>query len=208
MDKNQEHLKNLSEIRSIMERSTTFISLSGLSGISAGIIGLFAALYVYMRVDVLFGSKRDYLNVPAVKSETITFLILLAVFVLIITFASTIFFTTRKAKKKGLPVWNSSAKRLVVNLFIPLGAGGVFCLILLYHSLYLLIAPSMLMFYGLALLNASKYTLNEIKLLGISELVLGLLSAYWFEYSLLFWALGFGVLNIIYGAVMYIKYEK
>jgi uncharacterized membrane protein (DUF485 family) len=208
MDKNQEHLNNLSEIRSIMERSTTFISLSGLSGISAGIIGLLSALYVYMRVEVLFGSKRDYLNDPAVKTETITLLILLAVFVLIITFASTIFFTTRKAKKKGLPVWNSSAKRLVINLFIPLAAGGVFCLILLYHSLYGLIAPSMLMFYGLALLNASKYTLNEIKLLGISELVLGLLSACWFQYGLLFWALGFGVLNIIYGAVMYVKYEK
>ena len=208
MDKNQEHLNNLSEIRSLMEKSSTFISLSGLSGISAGIIGLASAAYVYMKFEALFSSSRSYTSEPYVKSDTITSLILIAVLVLVLTFASTIFFTTRKAKKKELPVWNNSAKRLVGNLFIPLASGGVFCLILLYHGIYTLIAPSMLLFYGLALLNASKYTLNDIKFLGISELILGLLAAYWFQFGLLFWAAGFGLLNIIYGAVMYFKYER
>jgi len=208
MDKNQEHLNNLSEIRALMEKSSTFISLSGLSGISAGIIGLASAIYVYMRFESLFSTSRSYTGESDYSSGTVISLIMIAVIVLILTFSSTIFFTTRKAKKKELPVWNSSAKRLVGNLFIPLASGGVFCLILLYHGIYTLIAPSMLLFYGLALLNASKYTLNDIKFLGISELILGLLAAYWFQYSLLFWALGFGLLNIIYGAVMYFKYER
>ncbi len=208
MDKNQEHLNNLAEIRSLMEKSSTFISLSGLSGMSAGIIGLVSAVYVYIRFESLFSSGRSYTVEPAFSSDTITSLIVIAVIVLILTFGAAIFFTSRKAKKKGLPVWNSSAKRLVVNLFIPLAAGGVFCLILLYHGIYEFIAPAMLLFYGLALLNASKYTLNDIKYLGISELTLGLIAAFWFQYSLLFWALGFGVLNIIYGISMYIKYER
>jgi len=208
MDKNQEHLNNLAEIRSLMEKSSTFISLSGLSGISAGIIGLVSAVYVYIRFESLFSPGRSYTVEPAFSYGTITSLIVIAVIVLILTFGAAIFFTSRKAKKKGLPVWNSSAKRLVVNLFIPLAAGGVFCLILLYHGIYGLIAPAMLLFYGLALLNASKYTLNDIKYLGISELTLGLIAAFWFQYSLLFWALGFGVLNIIYGIMMYIKYER
>ncbi len=208
MDKNQEHLNNLAEIRSLMEKSSTFISLSGLSGISAGIIGLVSAIYVYMKYEHLLGPYRSYTGTPALSSGTITSLIVIAVIVLVLTFGSAIFFTSRKAKKKGLPVWNSSAKRLVVNLFIPLAAGGVFCLILLYHEIYWIAAPSMLLFYGLALLNASKYTLNDIRYLGISELILGLLAACWFNYGLLFWALGFGVLNIIHGITMYIKYEK
>ena len=167
-----------------------------------------SAVYVYIRFELLFSPGRSYTVEPAFISGTITSLIVIAVIVLILTFGAAIFFTSRKAKKKGQPVWNSSAKRLVVNLFIPLAAGGVFCLILLYHGIYGLIAPAMLLFYGLALLNASKYTLNDIKYLGISELTLGLIAAFWLQYSLLFWALGFGVLNIIYGISMYIKYER
>lgn len=208
MDKNQEHLNNLAEIRSLMEKSTTFISLSGLSGISAGIIGLAAAVLVYFKFEHLFSPNRSYTGAPAVSSGTMTSLIITAVIVLVLTFGAAIFFTSHKAKKKGLPVWNSSAKRLVLNLFIPLAAGGVFCLILLYHEFYGLIAPAMLLFYGLSLLNASKYTLNEIRFLGISELIIGLLAAIWFQYGLLFWAIGFGVLNIIYGISMYVKYER
>ena len=208
MDKNQEHLNNLAEIRSLMEKSSTFISLSGLSGVSAGIIGLISAVFVYLKFEYLFSPGRNYTITTAVSSDTITSLIIIAVIVLIMTFSAAIFFTSRKAKKKGQPVWNNSAKRLVVNLLIPLAAGGVFCLILLYHGIYWLTAPSMLLFYGLALLNASKFTLNDIRYLGISELVLGLLAAFWFQYGLFFWALGFGALNIIHGILMYIKHER
>ncbi len=208
MDKNQEHLNNLSEIRSIMERATTFISLSGLSGISAGIIGLVTSVYVYSRIDVLLEHKREYITSSAGLAETVIEFILTAALVLILTFATAIFFTARKAKKRGLPIWDGSAKRLVTNLFIPLVTGGVFCLILAHHGLFEFIAPSTLLFFGLALLNAGKYTFGEIKLLGISEIILGLVSMYWTSLGLYFWAVGFGVFNIIYGAYMYFKYEK
>ena len=205
MDKNQEHLNNLSEIRSLMERSSSFLSLSGLSGISAGIVGLLTSLYIYTKLDTLFEYNRDYSSVPG---NEILFFILFAGIVLIVTFALVIFFTARKARKKGLPVWDGSAKRLVVNLFIPLVTGGIFCLILTHHLLFDFIAPSMLLFFGLALLNASKYTFGEIKVLGISEIVLGLVSMYWTSLGLLFWALGFGLFNIIYGVYMFVKYER
>jgi hypothetical protein len=205
MDKNQEHLNNLSEIRSLMERSSSFLSLSGLSGISAGIIGLLTSLYIYTILDTLFEYNREYSSVPG---NEILFFILFAGIVLIVTFGAVIFFTARKARKKGLPVWDGSAKRLVVNLFIPLVTGGIFCLILAHHLLFDFIAPSMLLFFGLALLNASKYTFGEIKILGISEIILGLVSMYWTSLGLLFWAIGFGLFNIIYGVYMYVKYER
>jgi hypothetical protein len=209
MDKNREHLKNLTEIRSMMEKASTFISLSGLSGISAGIIGLAASVYVYFKLELsLSSAQRSGYNAPPLSSELISQLIIAAFITLILTFAAVIFFTTRKARKKGLPVWSSPAKLLVLNLFIPLAAGGIFCLLLIYHSYYSLIAPSMILFYGLALVNASKYTFNELKFLGISEILLGLLSMFWFEYAIHFWAIGFGLFNIIYGIIMYHRHER
>ena len=114
----------------------------------------------------------------------------------------------RKAKRKGLPVWDSTAKRLLLNLLIPLATGGLFCLVLLYHRQVGMIAPATLIFYGLALLNASKYTLNDIRYLGILEIIIGLIASVYIGYGLLFWAVGFGVLHIVYGIVMYSKYEK
>jgi hypothetical protein len=203
MDKNQEHLDNLNEIRSIMEKSSSFISLSGLSGISAGIIGL-AASYVFY--SIIYSGRTFN---PNLLPEYITIrLLLTGIVTLVITFTSAIYFTARKAKKKNLPVWSSSSKRLVVNLFIPLTAGGLFCLYLLYYNYLPLLVPAMIVFYGLALINASKYTLSDIKLLGITETALGLISLFFFEYAVLFWAIGFGVLNIIHGIVMYVKYER
>jgi hypothetical protein len=133
---------------------------------------------------------------------------MLSAVVLIVTFALAIFFTARKAKKSGLPVWDGSAKRLVQSLFVPLVAGGVFCLILLYHRYDWLVMPSMLIFYGLALLNASKYTLHEIRWLGLSQIALGLLATFFLTEAVYFWGMGFGVMNIIYGLVMYIKHER
>ena len=106
-----------------------------------------------------------------------------------------------------MKVWDSTARRMVISLFVPLATGGIFCLILLYHHLVFLMAPSTLLFYGLALINASKYTLHEARVLGISEVILGLMAAWLVGYGLLFWAIGFGVLHIFYGLMMYFRYE-
>jgi hypothetical protein len=131
-----------------------------------------------------------------------------AVIVLALALFFGIYFTTRKARKNGLKVWDHTAQRMVINLFIPLIAGGIFCLTLLYHHLIFLLAPATLIFYGLALINASKYTFNEIRVLGISEIILGLMAAFFIGYGLLFWAVGFGVLHIFYGLMMYYRYES
>jgi hypothetical protein len=130
-----------------------------------------------------------------------------AIVILVCALGLAIFFTTRKAKRKGLKVWTRPTRLMLYNLTIPLAAGGAFCTILLYQHLIFLIAPASLIFYGLALLNASKYTLPEIQWLGISEVIIGLIACLLTGYGLLFWTLGFGVLHIFYGAIMYFRYE-
>ena len=207
-DSSSEHLKNLSEIRSLMERSSSFISLSGLSGISAGIMGLLAAYLLNSKLSPFLNRSIDYEMSGVSRTDLIMYGVWVSAVVLVMTFALAIFFTARKAKKSGLPVWDGSAKRLVTSLFIPLVTGGVFCLILIYHYFDWLVLPSMLIFYGLALINAGKYTLSEIRWLGISEIILGLLAAVYLSDAIIFWAAGFGIMNIIYGLVMYIRHEK
>ena len=69
-------------------------------------------------------------------------------------------------------------------------------------------APASLIFYGISLVNASKYTLTDIRYLGVMEIILGLINTQFIDYGLYFWATGFGLLHIIYGAMMWWKYER
>jgi len=213
MDKRNEHLETLSEIRSLMERSSRFISLSGLSGVAAGVFALIGAAMVYLYLDISpFETKRLYYELKPghIKwgMDHLTFFLVDAALVFFFALAGGIFFTTRKARKKGQKIWDALTKRLVINTAIPLVAGGLYCLGLLYHDMFGLVAPSTLIFYGLACINGSKYTLTDIRYLGISEIILGVIALFNIGYGLEFWAFGFGVLHIIYGLVMYYKYEK
>ncbi|MGE0077984.1 MAG: hypothetical protein AB7S48_09010 [Bacteroidales bacterium] len=216
MNSKNEHLRNLQEIRSIMERSSRFMSLSGLSGIFAGIVALLGALAVYIYQKEFFLNRyqnqgvflSDNLLSGSVLCNFIVFCFVDAFIVLMLALFFAIYFTTRNARRKGLPFWDATAKRMLLNLFVPLVTGGLFCLILLYHHLVYLIAPSTLLFYGLALINASKFTLNDVRYLGICEIALGLVAMVYIGYGLIFWAFGFGILHIIYGLAMYIKYER
>ncbi len=195
----------------MMERSSRFISLSGLSGISAGIIALIGSAFIFFYLN--FDTR--YFNIDKYFQEGLyhfgfndaMIILITATVVLASALGFAIFFTTRKARKKGLSVWTRTTKLLLYNVAIPLVSGGIFCFILLYYRLIFLIAPATLIFYGLALLNGSKYTLPEIQWLGISEILLGLVACLFPGYGLFFWAIGFGVLHIVYGAVMYRKYE-
>ena len=214
MDKRNEQLEHLSEIRSLMERSSRFISLSGLSGIAAGTFALIGAAAVYLYFDILpFDEHLVYLSdIVSAKEkwgmDYLTFFFLDAALVFIFAVAGGIFFTTRKAKQKGQKIWDKLTQKLLLNLLIPLAAGGIFCLALMKHEEFGLVAPTTLVFYGLALVNGGKYTLSDIHYLGLSEIGLGLIALFYIGYGLEFWAIGFGVLHIIYGTIMYFKYEK
>jgi predicted lysophospholipase L1 biosynthesis ABC-type transport system permease subunit len=202
-----EQLKDISEIRQLMERSSRFLSLSGLSGVAAGVFALLGAgaAFWYFDFDLQFYRHNFVLN----KWQVIRFLLLDGLLVLVLSLGFGIYFTTRKARKRGQQVWNSTSKRLLANLAIPLATGGIFCLVLLNHA-PVLIPATTLIFYGLALINGSKYTLNDVRYLGVSEIILGLLCGFWADsgLNLLFWAIGFGVLHIVYGALMYNKYDE
>ncbi|QXU48635.1 hypothetical protein KYG33_17870 [Chryseobacterium sp. D764] len=198
--------EDLSHIRSMMERSSRFISLSGLSGVVAGLTAIIGAIYVYFvfqREGIsYFDGDRNILG-PALVKE----LVLIGIIILIVAILSGYIFTANKSKKKGVKIWDVTTKRLLITFAVPLVAGGVFCLALLYHHLFVFIAPATLIFYGLALVAAERYTLTDVKYLGYFEIVLGLISLFILGWGLVFWAIGFGVLHIVYGLIMHKKYK-
>jgi hypothetical protein len=202
----EKYIEDLKEIKDIMNRSSRFVSLSGLSGIVAGITALVGA-YLVFRI-VYFGQLYTSFLYVKVSPENTTKLIEIALSTLFIAIGSVIFLTTRETKKRNQKIWDPQTKRLLINLFIPLCTGGIFCLMLLDKGLIGLIAPMTLIFYGLGLVNASKYTLNEIRSLGLLEIALGLIGTYFLGYGLLFWAIGFGILHIVYGIIMHLKYKS
>lgn len=191
-----QHLKDITEIRSMMERSSKVLSLSGLSGVGAGVIAIAGVLFA------------QWIPTRVAPEDVITYLVGDAVVVLLLGIGTATLFSHRMARKKDLPVWTATSRFLIVDLAIPLGAGGLFCCALLQHGSYGLIPGTMLVFYGLALINGSKYALKEIRYLGLTELVLGCVAVFVPDQGLTIWALGFGIMHIVYGLQMYLRYER
>lgn len=218
MTDTSEQLSAIKDIKQMMERSSRFISLSGWSGISAGICALVGAWFAYRVIgrsryatdNELVEKSRSYSNDGYVSVEEFmgNRLFLIAALTFVAAFISAFIFTYIKSRKNNTPIWGTSAQRLLINVSVPMIAGGVFLLKLIHNGSYGLVAPGCLLFYGLALLNGSKYTLGEIRYLGYCEIILGIVSCWFIGWGLYFWAVGFGVLHIVYGAFMLNKYER
>jgi hypothetical protein len=197
----ENYLKDIQDIKKMMDKSSQFISLSGLSGVLAGVYALAGAIFIKY-IDAL---QEGYV---IVDSYSFKIILGVALAVLLLSVATGLLFSIRKARRVGETVWNNTSKRLITNFMIPLVTGGVFALLLIKNQYYGLIAPITLIFYGMACVNASKYTLRDVRYLGITVIIIGLAATYFMGYGLEFWALGFGVCHILYGSVMYFKYDR
>lgn len=197
---------DLSDIRSMMERSSRFLSLSGLSGVFAGITALVGSAYAYFLMQ---NEKVSYLKDDAIyfSDQLVTKLVITGLVILAVAITLAYIFTVRKTKKNEASMWDATTKRLLVAFLIPLIAGGFVSLALLYHGMLVFVAPMTLIFYGLALVSAERYTLSDIKYLGFCEIGLGLLSLFFLGWGFIAWVIGFGVLHIVYGLLMHSKYK-
>jgi len=195
----KEHLEALQDIRSMMQRSVRFLSLSGLSGVFAGIYALVAAGLAYHHIEEQASQGA---------SANSMYLFQLAAACLVLAIITAYIFSLRKARKSGLKLWDETAFTAAISLSIPLVVGGLFCIAMIRMNIYGFVAPAMLIFYGLALVNVSQHTYPMMRQLGIMEIVLGLASSFLLGYGLIFWAIGFGLLHVVYGAYMYFKFDR
>ncbi len=205
----EDRLKDISEIRNLMEQQTKFLSLSGLSGVGAGTVALIGAYitYEYLLAKGIYQSLQRTSSYELMGNELLE-LFVIASSILVCALLAATFFSYRMAKQNKLPFWNKTAKRMLIDMAIPLGVGGIFSIELAIYSLGGLVPGATLIFYGLSLLNGGKYTQPEIRYLGICQIMLGLIAGFFIGYGLFFWAIGFGVLHIVYGLILYQKYER
>ncbi|WP_046244592.1 hypothetical protein [Hymenobacter terrenus] len=207
---NSDPLAQLTEIRAIMERSSRFLSLSGLSGVGAGVVALAgaAAGHLYLQSEYPEGYLRLMQTSVEERRVALPFLLLLAGGMIGMALLVAFYFTQRRTRNDGQTLWSGPARRVAVALTIPLVTGGLFCLRLYLGGDAAMVVPGLLVFYGLALLNASKFTLDEIRWLGLTQITLGLVCMLLPGWGLIFFALGFGLGHIGYGLVMYNRYER
>jgi hypothetical protein len=201
----------LTAIRGLMERSSKFISLSGLSGILAGVyalVGAAAAYFIIQNNPIAASNSVSFFEMLNNAINVLLSFVVIALLVLIVSITTAIILSRRKAKRKEQSIWGTTSRALLFHMFIPLLTGGLLIILFLYQGNIGLIAPAMLIFYGLALVSASNFTFTDVKYLGLIEITLGLIAACFPGYGLLFWAIGFGVLHIIYGSMMYLKYDR
>lgn len=203
--------EDLQAIREIMERSSKFLSLSGLAGIFAGLCALVGAAVAWFIVldsgNVCF-DEYMYGTAGSAGSATRTYLTLDALLVLGFAVLGAFYFSQRKARRVGQQFWTNSTRRLLIHLLIPLVSGAIFIWILFMQNNMVLAASVMLIFYGLSLVNAGKFTFSEIHYLGLTEIGLGILAGLFVHQGLLFWTIGFGLMHIVYGALMYYRHER
>ncbi|MBA4300826.1 hypothetical protein SAMN03080617_03097 [Algoriphagus alkaliphilus] len=199
--------QELAEIKSMMERSTRFLSLSGLAGVLAGIyafVGAGIAYYWIYFPASTYGKETVQIN----RAELQVNLLAVALVVLVLAIGTAYLLSQQKSQRNSQQFWSPASKRFLLALFIPVISGGLFSFALIHQSAYELIAPATLIFYGLGLINASHFTLGEIKNLGIGQLFLGILAAFFPDFGLIYWAIGFGILHVIYGSMMYYKHDR
>lgn len=207
----KKQLEHIAEMRALMERSTRFLSLSGLSGIWAGAWALIGVAVVFWYLDMSpFDLDNNY-HERAIRTVKWgmghrVFFPLLGAVLLAIVLGGGLYFTLQKARKRGEGIWDSSSRRFAYALFTPLITGGILSLALLWRDYINLVAPITLIFYGLSLVNGAAYTLRDVRYLGYLEVLLGLTGIFLPGYGLEIWAIGFGILHIIYGLLMHVRY--
>ena len=204
----QSSMEDLKRIRSLMERSSVYHSLSGLSGVAAGVIGIVVYFAAYAFIDPILEKDPQWKFTAEGQAYLIRFFSVASIICLALAFSAILYFNRLKAQQTGLPLFDETMKKMFINLFIPLISGGIYCIMLIREQNFLLIAPSMLIFYGLAMIMASRHTIIEIRHLGFAELILGLIAIFFKEYGMWFWLSGFGLVNVIYGAYIYFTYER
>lgn len=208
MKTEKDYIQDIAEIRTMMERTSKFLSLSGWAGIMAGIYALAGAWMAYamfyFNPDQLVYNTIEEGGWPATLAKPIA----LALVVLVLALGTAILLSYRKANKRNEKIWNTTSRQMLISMGVPLVVGGLLILIMISKGLIGLVAPFTLIFYGLALYNGSKFTYTEVKVLGLMEIILGLVSSCFIGYGLLFWAIGFGVLHIITGIYLHYKYER
>ncbi|MBR1835514.1 MAG: hypothetical protein IJ785_08460 [Bacteroidales bacterium] len=200
---NNDAIDTLREIKDLMQKSSRFQTISGISII---IIGIYASI-VSFGAWLLLGNHEPYSWLPswatdfALNTPGRTWAAILCALVLLVLSFGTVclmsYFKTKRVNQRF--VFDQTVRRSLWAFFVPAATGGLLCLAMLQQGHYGITSSFMLVFYGLALINSAHHTTSRLALLGYVELLLGIVDCFVVNQGLLFWFLGFGLWHIIFG---------
>jgi len=199
MTKNQ-YSDDLAHIRSMMERSSRFLSLSGWAGIIPGLLALagLATAGWFIDLAILTG---DYTTGINKHSPLVMQLGTIAVVVLALSIFTSWFMCMRKARLDKQSTWTPAIRNMLLHFAIPLLAGAVIVGWIYQKEQWELLSPVLLSFYGLALVLVSQFTLRSVFWMGIFEIALSIPAGIT-GWDLPVLAIGFGFTHIVYGIMM------
>ncbi|HEX4346811.1 MAG TPA: hypothetical protein VHZ73_04525 [Vicinamibacterales bacterium] len=173
---------DLTFIRAAMERSSTFTAIPGAGGVVTGLIAFTAAGV---------GARQ-----PTADRWLWTWLAAAVAAVIVELVAMTL-----KARRAGLMLTGSSARRFALGMSAPLVAGAAITYELRSVHNFAVMAPTWLLLYGAGLLTAGMFSVTAIRALGACFMAAGMAAVLtppgWGN---LWLALGFGGLHVGFGA--------
>ena len=172
---------NLRFIRSTMERAASFTAVPGLGGAAMGLTALAAA-----GLSLLARTPEQWLGVWLAE----------ACVALSIGVAA----MARKARRSGSELFSGPARRVLLTLTPPLGAGAVLTLALERQGLVPLLPGVWLLLYGTAVVTGGAMSVRIVLVMGALLMLLGgaALSSPT-SWGTAYMAAGFGVLHVVFG---------
>ncbi len=202
MSKNQ-YSDDLAHIRSMMERSSRFLSLSGWAGIIPGLLALAGLATAGWFID-LARLTGDLDAGITIKSPLVLQLSTIAIAVLVLSIFSSWYTCIREARLGKQATWSPAIRNMIIHLAIPLMAGAIIVGWIYDKGQWELLSPVLLSFYGLALVLVSQFTLRSVFWLGLFEIALSIPAGVT-GWDLPVLAVGFGFAHIVYGMMMFNK---
>ncbi len=166
-----------------MERASSFTAVPGWGGVAIGVTALIAGAAAYGRpLDIQFSIWLAEAAVALVVG---------------------IWAVTAKTKRLSQSVQTKAGRRALLSFMPPLLAGGVLTAVL-YQIHVLGVIPGLwLLLYGAAVVTGGAFSIRIIPVMGLCFMLLGaialLASQVWGDVFLM---MGFGVIHIVFGAVI------
>lgn len=178
---------NLRFIRDTMERASSFTAVPGWGGVYIGLTAVAAGAVAYGR------PLTQQFSIWLAEAALALALAILAVRV--------------KSKRLALPLGSRPARRALLSFVPPLLAGAMLSIILARFGMLGIMPGLWLLLYGTAVVTGGAFSVRIVPVMGLCFMLLGAISfvapVSWGNELLV---LGFGVLHIVFGAVIARRY--
>jgi len=177
-------IDNLKFIRETMERSAVFTSVPGYGGILMGATAIVAAYIAHSQTYI-----RDWLTVWLTEAVLAFFIGLLAMW--------------QKTKLSKTSLFSTPAKKLIMNSLPPMLCGIFITLGLWRFGHFEVMIPTWILCYGAAVVCGGAFSVKVVPIMGWCFIALGAVAFFLpANTGQIMMALSFGVLHIVFGAII------